>query len=204
MATPLIVLEYLRVLLSAPVVLGLIAAVCLYLFKAQLRSLLTRVALIKWGSAELSVPQPPSDAPLVTGSQSTTVAIETDHSVLPIPAGTQLPAGVEQQLLQAFNAERARAHLWEYRYLNHFLVHNTQNVLDWLASLANPPTFTMYDALWQNAILGAAERRTIVNVLENHNLIEFQGELLTVTPKGREYTQWRGPRHQPQIPGDVS
>ena len=198
----MIFLEYLRVLLSAPVVIGLIACVCLYLFKDQLRSLLTRVALIKWGAAELSVPQPPSDTPAVTETISSIVAIETDQSTLPIPAGTQLPAAVEEQLLQAFNAERARAHLWEYRYLNHFLVHNTQSVLDWLGSLANPPTFNMYDALWQNAIPGAAERRTIVNVLENHNLLGFHGELITVTPKGREYIQWRGPRHQPQIPGE--
>ncbi len=90
-------------------------------------------------------------------------------------------------------SERARAHLWEYRFLNRFLVLNTQRVLDWLAGLPDPPTFTMYDAWWQQVIPSAEQRRTIVQVLEEHNLIVMRGDLIEITPKGREYIEWRGP-----------
>ena len=200
----MVVLEYLRVLLSTQIVVGAIAVAFLCLFKDQIRSLLTRIALIKWGSAELSAPQPPSDPTPSIEQSAPATSVNAEAAVLPIPADTQLPVGVAEQLTQAFQAERARAHLWEYRYLNYFLVPNTQNILDWLSSLPNAPTYTMYDAWWQASIPGASERKTIINALENHSLLEFQGELLVVTPKGREYIQWRGPRFTLPALGDVS
>lgn len=90
-------------------------------------------------------------------------------------------------------AERARAYFWEYRYLHYFLVLGTQRVLDWLASLPAPTTVGAFDTFWQPLIPSAEQRRTILSVLESHNLIFFRGELIEVSPKGREYIQWRGP-----------
>ena len=63
-----------------------------------------------------------------------------------------------QKLVEFIEAERARAALLEYRYLNYYLVPNTQRVLG-------------------------------VHTTSN-------GELIEVTPKGREYIQWRGPLPQ--------
>ncbi len=187
MDTETLVLEYLKVILTTPTVIGVLGTIFLLLFKYELRSLINRIASLKIGSAELTAPQlpPPAD--------------QTARGQLPNPAPPQLPPGVsvppqETPLVeQALAAERARAYLWEYRYLNYFLVYATQRVLDWLASLPASTTVTAYDSYWQPLIPSGEQRRTILAALESHNLITFQSDLIEVTPKGREYLQFRGP-----------
>ena len=194
----MLVLEYLRVLLSAQMVWGIVCIAFLLLFKSEFASLLSRIASIRFGSAELSAPQLPNDP---TASNR-----KTETTNFPATSPPELPQGITvseadaKRLEQALHAERARAHLWEYRYLNYFFVLNTQRVLNWLANLPSPVTFTMYDAWWQPVIPTAEQRRTIINVLESHNLVVLNGELIEVTPKGKEYIQWRGPQQLPAIP----
>jgi hypothetical protein len=180
------ILEYLRVLLSAQMVVGVVVVTMFCLFKTEVRALINRINAVEWGSGKISAPQPASTEPKSAGN-------------LPKPESPSLPPGIQvnpedqRRLEQALLSERARAHYWEYRYLNSFYVFNTQRVLDWLIGLNNSTTFTTYDALWQPFISTAQERRNIVRVLEEHNLIALHGDLIEVTPKGREYVQWRGP-----------
>lgn len=143
------------------------------------------------GPAELSAPQPTSDRRAVDGQAEDDALGESADSEL--PEGVNVSEEDARRLRQTMQSERARAHLWEYRYLNYFLVLNSQRVLDWLAGLPDPPTFTMYDAWWQQVIPSAEQRRTIIQVLEEHNLIVMKGDLIEITPKGREYIEWRGP-----------
>jgi len=190
MDAPSLILEYLKVVLTLPTMVGLLGCIFLFMFKGELRSLISRVASLKWGSAELAAPQLP------VKSESGFTA--SDKESLPNPTPPQLPEGITlppqalKALEQILLAERARAYLWEYRYLNHFLALASQRVLDWLASLASSTTVTAYDAFWQPLIGSAEQRRTILSVLESHHLVVFRGELIEVTPKGREYIKWRG------------
>ena len=184
-----LVLEYFKVFLSMQMVFGAIAITAFALFKSEISSLLNRVASLKWGSAELSAPQPMSTAPSESGSELGKLQEPVPPS---LPSGITVSPEDKKRLEQAMLSERARAHYWEYRYLNHFLVVNTQRVLDWLVSLQSPATFTTYDALWQLPIPTAEERRNIIRALENHNLVVLHGDLIEVTPKGKEYKNWRG------------
>lgn len=190
----LLLLEYLKVLLSPQMVVGAVLIFLFTLFRGEIRSLLSRIASIRWGQAEISAPQlPPEDGG---------VPIKSATENLPVTPPPELPEGVNvspedaERFRQAMLAERTRAHFWEYRYLNHFFVIGTQRVLDWLISLPNATTFTAYDALWQPFIATAEQRRIIIQVLEEHNLIVMHGDLIQVTPKGHEYVQWRGPLPQ--------
>jgi len=65
--------------------------------------------------------------------------------------------------------------------------------LDWLAALQNgSTTYTNYDAVWLNIIPVAAERKAIMEALEQHNLVLFENDaLLSVTEKGKEYAEWK-------------
>lgn len=196
MDTTTIILEYLRLILTFPTVVGILGVMFLCMFRPELKSLISRIASLKWGSAELAAPQLP---PSVEGNG---LGSETEN--LPNPTPPQLPAGIAvppemlKLLEQAMLAERARAYLWEYRYLNFFLVLGTQRVLDWLVSLPASTTVSAYDTFWQPVVPSAEQRRTILAVLESHTLIVFRADLIEVTPKGREYIQWRGPL--PNIP----
>lgn len=187
-----IILSYLEIMLSPQMVIGGVIVAFLLAFRGALTALIGRVASIKWGPAELSAPQPISDRRTVdrevSGDDELGELADSD-----LPDGVNVSEEDARRLRQALQSERARAHLWEYRFLNRFLVLNTQRVLDWLAGLPDPPTVTMYDAWWQQVIPSAEQRRTIIQALEEHNLIVMKGDLIEVTPKGKEYIEWRGP-----------
>jgi hypothetical protein len=108
-----------------------------------------------------------------------------------------LPDTLDQKQLEEvralFDAERARAYLWEYRYLNYFLALQTQHVLDWLASLPSRTSVMLLDTVWLPAIPSVEERRAIIDALQAHYLVQIENGLIEVSPKGREYIEWRGP-----------
>ena len=197
METAAIVLEYLKVLLSTQCVCAVVALVFIICFRRDLRALMQRVASIKLpGGTEVSAPQ-------LARTESEKSSTKEPPGVPPGPA-SPLPEGLHLEpeqakiLGEAFRAERAKAYLWEYRYLNHFLVANTQRVLDWLAGLKERTTISMYDAWWMQFVLNADERRAILSALETHHLIFIHdGDVIEVTPKGREYIGWRGPLASP-------
>ncbi len=187
-----IVLQYLKVVLSPQVITGVVTIVFALLFKSDIRALIGRIAKIRFpGGGEVSVSQ----------NERTSIEASGDESIPPTPPDEKitLPQGLNlspaQVTLfeQAFQAERAKAYLWEYRYLNYYLVIQTQRVLDWLASLKTRTSVSFFDTLWMPIIPDAQERQAIIRALESHHLIQLSGEMIDVTPKGREYIQWRGP-----------
>jgi len=195
MTTSQLVLEYFKIFLSPQVAAGVVALVFLCLFRDDLKALFLRIAKIRLpGGTEFSTSQ--------------TAKLEESSEDKPPPklppqdaSSLALPTNLTQQQLedvkQLLDAERSRSYLWEYRYLNYFLVYRTQQVLDWFASLPTRTSLSLFDSLWLPAIPSMEERRNIINALEGHYLIRIDNELVEVTPKGREYVQWRGPLPQP-------
>lgn len=194
MSTPQLVLEYFKVFLSPQMLAGVVAFVFLALFRDDIKALFLRIAKIRFpGGAELSTPQ----------SVKLEEAPENKPPPAPPPSDDlKLPASLDQRELIAvrelLDAERARAYLWEYRYLNYFLAPHTQRVLDWFASLQTRTSVQLFDTMWLPLIPSAEERRAILTALQAHHLITIDKDLIEVTPKGREYIQWRGPLPQPQ------
>lgn len=182
-------LEYLKVLLSAPVMSAGAALGIALLFRESLQSLFNRVASLKVaGIGELQTSQSSrAEAPGSGGKDDPEPLPAEGQSTAPLPAGPTDP-----QLLQKLMAERERAYLWEYRYLNLFLVRGTQLVLDWFAGRAGPTTFAVYDNWWSSIVVDPQERFARVGVLKSHYLLIESNGLLTVSEKGREYLEWRG------------
>jgi len=191
-------LEYLRVLLSAAPVVGVVVLLFFLTFKAEIRALINRIATIRFPGGELSTTQ------LERSRQ-----VDADPTLAPPPPAAD-PASLPPQLnltpdqkrriIEFFQAERARAALWEYRFLNNFLVPHTQLVLNWLANLGQRTTVQLYDSFWIPLIPDPKERFAVLNALRAHHLVELQGDLLEVTPKGKEYLRWRGPLPPPSNP----
>lgn len=186
-----VVLEYLKVLLSAPVVAGTIAIVCLGLFRGEIRSLIARVGRIRFPGGEVFASQ--------QERTQADLAPREDPPAVPQGQQPQLPATITltpqqaQQIGHLLQSERANAFLWEYRYLNLFLARSTQLVLDWLGTLQQPISVNLVDSHLQAFIVDAQERVAILTALQTHHLILIANNLVQVTPKGREYLQWRGP-----------
>jgi len=185
MSTAEIVLEYFKLLLSTPVVAGLIACGFTLTFKAQLGRLIDRVASIKVPGGELSTPQLPPDMTR-EAPKDLRVLDEAEPVLPPQPQ----PADI-QRFTELLRAERTRAYLWEYRYLNLFLVPRTIVVLEWFAGIADRPTDLTYDTFWSTRIPDVSQRRVILSVLESHHLVQRDGSLLGISEKGREYLEWK-------------
>ncbi|WP_293765910.1 hypothetical protein [uncultured Aquitalea sp.] len=187
-----LVLEYLKVILTTQVAAGATAITFFVLFKDDIKSLLKRVAKVRLpGGGEFSTTQIERDSEALQpqGEQLPT----TPPDPLPLPDNLTLTPEQQKVVSEAFAAERARAELWEYRYLNYFLAHSTQLVLDWLNALPARTTTSMFDAYWLPVITSTEERRTIINALQAHSLITLSTDLIEVTHKGKAYLQWRGP-----------
>lgn len=106
-----------------------------------------------------------------------------------------------EKFQQLVRSERAVALLWEYRDLNFFLARITQVVLDQLAQRA-PMSIRQFDAELMAAVLDPSERHAILHALRTHHLVFVQGDLIEISPKGREYLQWRGslpPLARPEV-----
>lgn len=180
------VLEYLKVFLSAPVVAGAAIFTFLIMFRGAIRGLISRIATIKLpGGSELTARQDPP--PPIEKAPEVPPPTKEETPILPAALDDKQVKEVRELL----DAERARAYLWEYRYLNLFLVPRTQMVLEWLATVTMRPTVAMYDSMWSTQIPDVDQRATILNVLRSHHLVQQDGDLLQITPKGREYLEWR-------------
>lgn len=184
------ILAYLEVLLSAPPIIGVIVITFLALFRVQLAALIERIARIKLpGGGEVFTSQQIRSAESDKGDAPEV----PDESAVDLPHEVKLTPEQAEKVVQLIRSERANAYLWEYRYLNFFLVRQTQMVLDWLATFDKPVSTRLIDSQLQTWIPDAKERQAILNALISHHLVNLDGELLEVTPKGKEYLEWRGP-----------
>ena len=186
---PKLILEYLKVLLTAPVLFSVVAIFFICRFTEDIKALLLRVAKIKLpGGTEVSTAQ----SSRITEEEQKTLPEKIEISIQGIPS--TLTAEQKQTIEELIRSHIATAYLWEYRYLNYFLVRSTQVVLDWLIGLPQSTTYAHYDSLWLPLIPSSSERQAIINALQMHNLITYDAStnMITVTPKGREYREWRG------------
>ncbi len=159
-------------------------------FRSEIRGLIERIATLQFpggGGLTTQQPQQASDA----GGGKDIISPEVDD--VAVPTDIQLDPAEREQLQDLIRAERSNAYLWEYRYLHFFLVRHTQEVLDWLDSQTVPVSEALFDSMWMPRIGTAIERSAVLGVLEQHHLIQIENRLITVTPKGKEYREWRGP-----------
>jgi hypothetical protein len=189
MDTANLVLEYIKVLLSLPVVAAVAIFAFVRIFKEEIRSVLKGRPKIKLGAFEFSQVERSNEELPARGEKPSATPPEAPS----LPDNLTLTPEQIKRVVDNVEAERARATLWGYRYLNYYLARSTQHVLDWLASLDTRTTLAMFDSVWLPVIPSTKERHAIINALESHYLIALRGEVIEITPKGHEYLEWRGP-----------
>lgn len=191
MDTATLILEYLKVFLSTPVVTGGVVIAFMSLFHKQVGGLIDRIWKIKFPGGELSASQQNKARNEIESPDAAAKRLPAKQ--VELPNTIQVTPDQSQQIVQLIQSERANAALWEYRYLNYYLVRSTQLVLEWLAALPQPVSLRLLDSFLQPLIPDANERSAIVSALQTHHLVTVTADVLQVTQKGREYLQWRGP-----------
>ena len=186
-----IILEFLEIILSPQAIAGMVVALFLVFFKEDIAALFLRIGKIRLpGGTEVSTSQTEKlneageNKPLPSAQRK-----EENRENLPQTLDPQELEEVKQLL----DSERARAYLWEYRYLNYFLVWQTHQVLDWFSTLNSPTSVSLFHTIWLPAIPSSNERQNVLSALQGHYLIDITNDLISITPKGQEYIQWRGP-----------
>ena len=184
-------LEYLKAFLSPQMITGIVIIFFFITFRLQIGELIKRISKINLpgggnidtpSQAEKAKEEPLTDNPPLPASESSTKTSSSNS--------TQSTGGKAQDLI---NSEHVNALLWEYKYLNYFLVQNSQKVLDWFIALPAGVTVSLFDTIWMQAIPQAEERAAILAALENHHLIQSNNGLLEITDKGKDYLKIRGP-----------
>jgi hypothetical protein len=185
-----LVLEFVKVLVSAPVVAGIAVIFLSCRFSSELRDLIGRISGIKSpGGGEFSFTQ--SDRAAQISHSKSEQPTPSEESLR--PEVTDIVAADRESLETQVKAWRSQAYLWEYRYLNFFLVPHTQQYLEWLANRREPITVSLADSFWIPIVPDANERHAMLNALLAHHLVQIDSDLIKATEKGREYLDWRGP-----------
>jgi hypothetical protein len=171
-------LEYLKVLLNNwPLMISIILVYLTRTFKSEI-SLWLKHLKVNYKDITVSSQHSMIESKLVEKKM-----IEQKETSIAVKAGEE--SDLEKQW-------KANAYLWEYRYLNYFLVYNTQLVLDWLYDQTAPISVIVADSVWIQKIPSSEERVVIIQALQQHHLVSVESEKLSITPKGREYVETRG------------
>lgn len=184
-------LEYLKVLLTWPVIGGALVLFVIIFFRSELRSLI-KSGRVKfrgwefWTSQQQKIEEQASQEPVALASPQKAPALQE---------GMHLTPKDIQEVRSYLDAERAAARIWEYRYLNYYLAEDTQAVLSWFVTLDRPTTIGAFEAVWMHAIQLAQERQAVLHALQLHVLITIGGQTIALTDKGKEYAQWPQRRH---------
>ena len=182
-----IIVGYFRVLLSAPPMTVLVVFVLVRVFKTELKTLMDRIATIKFLGSEISTTSQVIDHTEKTGPDE----LPTGSTETALPEGLTLSPDQQKLVTDFIQAQKTTSRIWEYRYFNSYFVHDTQLVLDWL--VRNSPSIELFHAMWMPKIPKVTDRESILLALQNHNLITVLLTMIEITEKGRDYLQWRGP-----------
>lgn len=174
-----IVLEYLKVLITWPFAVIFIAVLCITNFKEAI-SFWLRSLKIQHGDTVIS-------------SQYVHNKFENEKN----KAEEKLIEQTQPKNEEVVNGAdalnwRANAYIWEYRYLNYYLILQTHLVLDWIYDLKTAIAFSFFDTSFKVTIPLAEERMAIITALSNHYLVSFEGSKIEITEKGREYIEYMG------------
>ena len=146
------VLEFLKLIFAWPLCTVSIVVFLSLFFREPITNWLTRLK-IEYGGATLSSQQPTeSDSTQRLPSSSTPKA----------DPGDEFTKGLEKmdadQLKRQVIQWRANTYVWEYQYLNRFLVYNSRRVLGWLYDLNQPVNIEYADSFWRPQISARNER----------------------------------------------
>lgn len=181
-------IEFAKILLSWPTVTVTIVIFVSVYFYDQLSSMFERISSLKLPGTELSLSQQILDE--AKPSEGPKALPNPPLPDPPMQPGLILDDNLVSQLRSAWNQEKQACILWEYRYLNWFLVFNTQKILDWAIRINTATSIDNYNAVWSPLVPVSNQRIAILSALESHSLIAINGDFILVTDKGKDYAAW--------------
>lgn len=193
-------ISILGILVSWPVVIGVLGIGLGVFFKRELSSFIDRLATVNLklpGGAEFSSSIQPAPEPKeekkekgATGLTPTEQKVVDDY----INELQQKVSGSEkekQELISRYTSlldeKQRQVTYWWFEYLSFYLVPVTQNILRWFAGLLLPTTLNIYHEMWKGIVPDTQQREAVLEALLYHRLIRKDGALVQVTEAGRQF-----------------
>ena len=194
-------IEVLRILISWPVAILVIAFAAGAVFRSEISRLLERLGSLQFpgGKAEFQQqavgPEPTSGQQTKTEPSANLITPEQKQDLDKRLEDVQRKAADEKKNLSVLYLEllarkQAEANHWFFEHLSVFLVPSTQSVLRWFTQplLGIPLARQSYHQTWSRYISDSTQRETILSVLLQYRLLqEAPLGLLSITPLGQQF-----------------
>ena len=180
-----LLLEYLKVFVSWPVVVLIIALIVIWRFHQPLAEWIKNMALRVPGVIELG--QEKQSSPLKDFEPEVLTAgdVPTDDTDLSHESSEETIKKLQATLDREINIGK----YWLYNYLSLFFVSNTKRVLAWLNRQTATPV-TEYHSNWANTVTSFEERSAILNALVNFYMVNLAEGSISLRVYGKEFIEW--------------
>ena len=216
-----IILEYLRIVISWPLLIFILGAIFLFKFSNSIKTLLENLHILKAGPFEFSQQSKKKrQGKKIEGIKKDEIAsIKEESDELKknveiisrekqkITKESKQKERVIKELLKTMNkfvtiltrstnaivSLAKRAELYEFAYLNLYLVYNSKLALLWFYKVSfTKENFINSFPLPPQIINQTAEKEAIFNALLANGLIEQDGILFRITEKGKRFLKYLG------------
>lgn len=194
-----IILEYMKVLLTWPVLGGISVVLVIYWLRSSIEFLLRNISIKTPSGMQIQAQQSKSthDAELPgtikldpQQQQELTEFVQGLQKELKLSAEQQttLRKAAEDEIQKAWSSAR----FWELMYLDRYLVGHTKFLLSML-NKGGPVTREYITTVWPSFNWGdEKEREAVLSALQTTGLIKQEGNIISVTEKGRAFLAFIG------------
>lgn len=193
-------IEVLRILISWPLVVGVLGLLGGGEFRRELRDLVARIKSIRAGSFQLDLDQAQDRPNKIEPGQEDTTSIRLTKEQIAIIRSKidelfKLKEREKEAAMNLVTQLQTEIAFWQFEFLSVFLVPMTQNVLRWFAGLQNvQATKEFYHQTWRDIVKDGGQRDTMLSVLLSYGLLVQEGDALKITEKGMQflgYVAWK-------------
>lgn len=200
-----IILEYIKVFLSWPVIFLIVALLFIFKFKESIKLFLENIASIKVGPFEASqrqakIPEEKIEDQLTENLQEQGITLSKEQIQQLDEAFNNLSKEKETKEQEIADKNQAiryfaeRAELYELAYLSVYLVYNSKLALFWFynqtSSSSTKENFISQFILFGQVNNPFAEKESIFNALLVNELLEQNGALFKISEKGIKFLRY--------------
>ena len=197
----MVVLEYLKIVLSWPVLGSAALVLIICWLRRPLDHLLRNISVRTPGGIEIQAqqakPEPSEQEKPGTVSLDPEQQRELQEFIESLQEQLNLTVQEKEAVVQAASEEITKAwssaRSWEFMYLDRFLVPHTKLTLCQIHARQGQMTREYFCSLWPAFNFGTeSEREAVLNALQTTGLLQQTGNMLTLTGKGRNFLAFLG------------
>lgn len=181
--------DMLGIILSWPVVVGVVVVVAGVSFRRELSRFLGSLSTIRFPGGEVTSrqrdPQDGSRSEVLSTIGMLTRRLEEEGRARSMTA---------EAAVELLRKERANSEYWKFEFLVLFLIPQTVSVLRWFSEATVPVPRPQYEHLWAVVVADAQQRSVMLDVLIHFALLYEANNGVCISERGRaflRFVEWK-------------